>query len=261
MQPKPPRPKAARIKAETFASVIRAFMLSDKFSKLAPSTQTGYRHLLSIAERPEILGAVSVYDMRPAIVQAYLDGFADKPATQLCARTAIKSLERWALVRDLLPHAISTGTEAPGGDGGHVPWTDDMVSLAEQKARPHLARVITLAANTGQRGSDLVTMRWSDIEEFEGRPGINVTQKKTGLRIWVPFTQELQRAIATWGRRPTCLLLKEDGLPFTRPQLSNQWDRERENNPGLAPILRAGLVLHGLRGPFIPLRQVEVVAC
>ena len=25
--------------------------------------------------------------------------------------------------------------------------------------------IITLAANTGQRGSDLVKMRWSDIEE------------------------------------------------------------------------------------------------
>jgi integrase len=81
-------------------------------------------------------------------------------------------------------------------------------------ARPHLARVITLAANTGQRGSDLVRMRWTDIEEVDGRPGINVTQQKTGLVIWVPFTQELMAAVATWERRPGFILIKEDGHPF-----------------------------------------------
>jgi integrase len=56
--------------------------------------------------------------------------------------------------------------------------------------------MVTLAANTGQRGSDLVRMRWTDIEEYEGRPGINVTQRKTGLVIWIPMTQELMAASA-----------------------------------------------------------------
>src|SRR5262249_17726606 len=106
--------------------------------------------------------------------------------------------------------------------------------------RPHLARVIALASNTGQRGSDLVKMRWSDIEEYEGRPGINVTQKKTGLAMWIPFTQELIKAIAAWERRPTFILLKEDGLPFTRAQLSDQWLRERDTRPALAPLKEAG---------------------
>ena len=36
-------------------------------------------------------------------------------------------------------------------------------------------------------------MRWSDIEEYNGLTGINVTQKKTGVEIWVPFTRELRR--------------------------------------------------------------------
>src|SRR5215471_4826430 len=111
-----------------------------------------------------------------------------------------------------------------------------------------MARVITLASNTGQRDSVLVKMRWSDIEEYEGRPGINVTQKKTGLVIWIPFTQQLIRAISTWERRPGFIALKEDGKPFTRSQLSDQWLRERDTRPALAPLKEAGLVLHGLRG-------------
>jgi integrase len=245
------RPKASKIKNETFAAVIRGFLVSPKFLALARSTQANYRHLLSLAERPDTLGAVSVDEMRPALVQAFLDGLADRLATQKTAQTAIKSLEKWALVRDLLPRPISTGTEAPGSDGGHVPWTDEQVTHAEKNARPHLARVITLAANTGQRGSDLVNMRWTDMEEYEGRPGINVVQKKTGLQIWIPFTAPLQAAIATWERRPGFILLKEDGHPFARNQLSDQWLRERESRAALAGLKEAGLVMHGLRGTAV----------
>ena len=76
-----------------------------------------------------------------------------------------------------------------------------MKRLAETRARSELARVVTLAANTGQRGSDLVKMRWTDIEVYNGLTGINVTQKKTGRQIWVPITQELSAAMAGWERQ------------------------------------------------------------
>jgi hypothetical protein len=86
----------------------------------------------------------------PALTQPrpFLDGFADRPAQQKCAQTALKAVEKWALARDLLPFPITVGTQAPGGTGGHVPWTEEQVNLAENHARPHLARAITLAANT-----------------------------------------------------------------------------------------------------------------
>jgi integrase len=226
-------------------------MASPKYEALADSTKSNYGHPLRLAERPETLGAVSVDMLRPALVQAFLDGFADRPAAQKSAQTALKAVERWALVRDLLPYPITTGTEAPGSQGGFKPWTDEQVELAEHKARPHIARIITLAANTGQRGSDIVRMRWSDVEDHEGRPGINVTQQKTGLVLWVPFTQELMRAISMWERRPTFIALKEDGQPWTRAQLSDQWLRERDTKPALAPLKQAGLVLHGLRATAV----------
>ena len=156
----------------------------------------------------------------------------------------------WALVRDLMPFPITTGTEIVGGGDGHRPWTDAQVATAEHFARPDLARVICLAANTGQRGSDLFRMRWSDIEIVDGRPGINVVQRKTGLAIWIPMTQPLMAAIETWERRPAPLLLMMDGKPWrNRHQLSEAWTRERERNPKLA--LCAGLVLHGLRATAI----------
>jgi len=245
------RQRKGHIKRGSFAAVIRAYLASPKYDALAKSTRVSYGYLLGLAERPDTLGAYPVDVIRPALVQAFLDGLADRPAQQKNAQTALKAVEKWALVRDLLAHPITMGTEAPGGTGAYEPWTDEQVELAERCCRPHLARVITLASNAGQRGSDLVKMRWSDIEEYEGRPGINVTQKKTGLVIWIPFTQELIKAVAAWERRPTFILLKEDGFPFTRAQLSDQWLRERDTRPALAPLKEAGLVLHGLRATAV----------
>jgi integrase len=236
----------AKIDPQSFAAVIHGYLASPKFAALGPSTQEWIRRYLNVAEHPEVLGSFPVGVVRPSIVQGFLDGFADRPGAQKAARSALRFLEKWALVRDLLPFPITTGTEIVGSKGGHKPWTDVQVAVAETYARPDIARAITLAANTGQRGSDLFRMRRTDIENLDGRPGINVLQRKTSLQIWIPMTQPLMAAIEKWERRPAPLLLKPTGEPWgNRKQLSMAWERERDRNPQLATC--AGLVLHGLR--------------
>jgi integrase len=253
-------PPKKRIIEGTFAAVIRAYLGSDKFRRLAPTTQKLWRDLLAIAEDGSALGAVSILKIRPALVQAFLDGLADTPGRQKNARTALKQVEKYGLVRDLLPYPIMTGTEVIGLDGGHEPWSNEMIDLVLKHARPDLARVIMLGAHTGQRGSDIVKMRWSDIEgqndpaTGERREGIRVIQQKTGRRLWVPFTRELAATVERWGRDrrpPFFLVLKPSGEPYTRNQLSERWNDERDNNPALAPIKEARLKLHGLRSTAV----------
>lgn len=250
MQPdKPSRRVAAKIMAGTFAHVIRQYQNSATYKALAVSTRYNYDSVLRIAE--DALGAFSVQQIRPSVVQSFLDGMAETPGRQAVARTALKAVEKYALVRDLLLYPITTGTQVVGIQGGHEPWTDAQVKLAEDKARPDLARVVTLAVNTGQRGSDVVRMCASDLETHHGHPGINVIQRKTGVRLWVPFTPELIDAMATWEKRPGPYVLKPNGRPYTRELLSWHWNHERENNKDLAEIKEAGLVLHGLRATAI----------
>lgn len=225
-----------------FSTVIDAYLDSPKFLELAASTQYGYRHNLLQAAR--VLGPISVDVIRPALVQLCLDEWSDQPGTQTNMKVALKAVERWSVVRDMVPFPFMTGTEATKPKGGHRPWTEAQIACAELHARADVARAIVLAANTGQRGSDLVKMCWTDIERHDGRPGINVVQRKTGLQLWIPMTQHLQNAVATWERRPGPILLC-DGKPWTRPQLTMAWTHERDGNPELAPC--AGMVLHGLR--------------
>ena len=88
-----------------------------------------------------------------------------------------------------------------------------------------------------------------DDLDNDGHIGINVIQKKTGLPIWIPFTDD--SAVTKWERRPTFIALKQDGMPWTREQLSDAWLNERDRNPALAPLKEAGLVLHGLRATAV----------
>jgi integrase len=237
--------RAAKVTDECFAAVIRAFMASVKWQGYSPATQDAWGRELRLAARPDTLGAISVNVLRSALVQAFIDGLSGRPGKQAAVLAALRQVERWAIVRDLLCQPITTGIEYERSHDGHKPWSDEQVRLAESQARPELARVITLAANTGQRGSDLVKMRWTDLELYNGLTGINVTQKKTSKQIWIPITQELSGAMATWERRPGFILLRPTGIPWTRKALTWAWIVERDGNPALKPL--AGLVLHGLR--------------
>jgi len=240
----PGRGSIQKIAPDSFAAVIHAYIYSPKFSSYAPSTQKLWGAELRFAEHPDRLGGVPIKEMRPSIVQAFLDGLVDRPAKQEVAYRALRQLEKWAIVRDLLPRVITIGCEIEGSDGGHLPWTDAQVLLGQQVTPTALARVITLAANTGQRGSDLVKMRWTDIETFEGHPGVNVIQQKTKARVWVPFPRELIAVMSGWERRPGFILERPSGGPWgTREALTWAWWVERQRHPELTE-----LVLHGLRG-------------
>jgi integrase len=243
------KPTVQRVTENSFYALVRAFKTSDKFKKgLAKASQDLWGRELDFACRPNCLGAVPIDMIRPALIQGYLDGWNDKPGKQAAALAAFKALERWAVVRDLLPRQITIGVETGKPKGGHVPWTDAQVALAEKHVRPDLARAITLGANTGQRISDLVRMGPTDVETYRGIDGINVRQKKTGRQVWVPILAPLAAAMKTWERRPGPFLLRMDGKPWVSSHLTDRLDYEKKVNPAIAEIAQAGLVMHGLRG-------------
>ncbi len=250
MAPDKQPPKPVLVSDERFGSVIRRFMAeSPKWTMPPPRgysdmTKETWGRELRLMARPDTLGAVLVSEIRPSLVQCYFDGIADLPGKCQVGLSALKQLEKWAIVREVLPRQITLGVEIePSSGDGHIPWTDAQVIFGEQNLRADLARVVTLGANTGQRGSDLIRMGPTDIEVYNGIRGINVVQKKTGRQVWVPITSALEAAMATWERRPGPFLLRPDGRLWTRKRLTAVFmdaaAHFRELN-GLHP--------HGLRG-------------
>lgn len=253
--PSKPRSRVRKITPESYAAIIRAFMSSPNFTSNSAATQKSWRNELVLAE--SVIGHYGNHEIRPALIQAFLDGLSETPGKQKVALCALKQVDKWAMVRDRLTMPATYGCEAIGSDGGHIPWTDEQVALGEKHAGGGFGPVITLAANTGQRLSDFIRMHWTDIEEFEGRMGITVRggQRKTKRSQWIPLTQELAAALATWERRPNYILLTPAGAPWNPVSISTRWARERAANPLLAPLRAVefegrvkDLTLHGLRG-------------
>lgn len=234
---------------KTFKDVIEHYRKTEEFLKLRPNSKRLYERIMRIATVPDGLGSTPCEEMRPALVKGFLDGFASRPALASKALTVIKAIEEDAVVRELLPGPISFGVKVAYKSGGHKPWSDAQIAWAQAHATPHMSRAVSLAVNTGQRGGDLMRMRWTDIEHHEGHPFIHVVQEKTGVEIWIPLTQELIRIMATWERQPGHILRKADGMPFdNRPQLSDAWGRELQR-PVMASL--KGLHLHGLRATAV----------
>lgn len=250
----PERQPPKFVTENTFASLVRLYLTANPKWILPPekggyseSTKATWRRELLFASQEDTLGAVSLSEIRPALVQAFMDGIAARPGKQGASLRALSQLEKWAIVRDYLPRPITMGVEIGHSDGGNIPWSDDQIAAAEEHARPDLARVVTLGANTGQRGSDLIRMCWTDIEVYEGRSGINVVQQKTGRKIWVPILSSLAAAMEKWERQPGPFLRRPNGLPWSRKDLSNHWERERERNEHLQEHAQLPLNIHGLR--------------
>lgn len=230
-------------------------MKSPNFTHNTQSTQVGWRRELTAVEN--CIGHLSNQEMRPAIIQAYLDGVASKPGKQMLTLAILKQLDRWAVVREKLAFPCTYGCEVIGCDGGHIPWTDEQVAIGEKYAGDGFSRVITLAVNTGQRLSDFTRMCWTDLEVVKGRQGINVRggQVKTKRSQWVPLTQELADAMAVWERQLGPILRTPAGDPWNPNTISTRWSKERKRNPDLGPLravefegMVKGLTLHGLRG-------------
>ncbi len=231
---------------DSFYALVRDYTVSDKFRGLSPASRALWGRELEYACRPNCLGHLRALDVGPAEVEEYLEGWSDKPGKQAAALAAFKALEKWALKKKRIKIQFALGVEIEKSEGGHIPWTDEQVAFGEANARSDLARIITLGANTGQRGSDLIRMGWGDIETHRGLDGINVVQKKTGKELWCPIFPALAKAMESWERRPGPFCLNQAGKPWERKQLSEAWNYEREHNPVLKPL--ADLVLHGLRG-------------
>jgi integrase len=214
---------------------------------LAQSTQDGWKRELLLAQRT--LGDLTIDKMKPSVVQAHIDGMSDFPGKQQTALSALKNMEKWALVRDMLAYPITTGVETiDSGDDGHEPWSDAEIETAIQNARPDLGRAIALAFATGQRGSDIVRMRWSDIEVRKGWTYVRVIQQKTGRKLSVPL---FGLQIDKWERTSFFLVPAPNGGQYTRNRLSHEWQRERDSNPALISHKERRLVLHGLRASAV----------
>ena len=242
----------------TVGGLIDAYLKSPAVTRLAESTQYQYRRHLEIARKA--WGALSSAGVRPVHVQAVMDNLSATPAKANNFLGAMRAMSVWARARDHIPHSLTEGVKPFGMDGGHEPWGPEQIKCVHDKLTGVVRQGVMLMLYTGQRGSDVVRLGWTDIND-ESLLRVK-RQQKTGVEAWCPIVPELAAEMQTWKRRPGPFL-QENGKVLNRKRFWDLFDKARAGLPelqGFTPHgLRATAVIRLRRAGLTPLQIQDIV--
>lgn len=223
---------------KTVGKVIAEYKQASEFMRLAPGSKRQYVSGLEIIG--ESYHATPIVDIKRGHVKRHRDAYQDRPAVANNIVGMWSVLLKFALDMEYIEFNPAVGIER-FACGEHRRWPDAAIEYALGKLRQPIARAIALALYTGQRESDVVKMRWSDIEAG----GINVVQQKTGAKLWIPIHAALAALLEEWKKTATAvtILTMADGTPWRSAQrFARAFCEERDKHTALA-----GLRFHGLR--------------
>lgn len=223
-------------------SLVRDHKLSTGWQQLEKSTQATYTTAIKpiLAQwryrRPA--------DITIADVSALVEHLADKPAMANMTLTLARKLMRFAVQRNLRKDNPARDVDMldEAGDGAKPLTADAWAALMAHECPVPLYRLATLGRFTGQRISDLITMRPCDRED----DGIAHKIKKLGGKAhWSILTLDQAQIIDGWaGDREASYIRKSTGAPYTTDGLRLVWNRYARSKPGAA---LQGFTPHDLR--------------
>lgn len=204
MRGKPPAPK------RTIKGLIQRYQQSDRWPALAKNTRKSYaRHFAYLEETaghidPATLRTSHIYEMR--------DALRDKPTDASRKIGVLSTLLGFGVRIGWLDRNPAQGVEKLKGlKPPREPWPADKITDFREEAAPLPRLIFEMLLGTGQRIGDVLKMRWSEIEDG----GIWVRQEKTGAGIFIPFTDDLSRAIEAAPRLGETIIAQPNGKPVS----------------------------------------------
>lgn len=156
--------------------------------------------------RKHAIAQAMLHDLTPAYVDVYTTEIAAAFSTSTADKHATLLSNLWQFARRYecfkrgdkhnptigrLRHHTSTEE--------HLAWPADVIDAFDCRAisnRPDLYRYRMGLHYTGQRGGDVLNMRWDDYQ----RGAIYVVQEKTGAKIWVACPKPLAKLLDSMPR-------------------------------------------------------------
>jgi integrase len=197
-----------KVVARNFGALIDHYIKSPRYRNLKPRTGLDYDKYLNFFR--EIMGDANPAKMQRKDVIRLRDANAEKP---YFANYSLRVL------RVLMEHCVDLGWRETNPARGvpeiktakteREPWPRELLDVY----RAHCALgtrerlVMELCVGTGQRIGDVLTMRWSNIENG----AVWVRQSKTSKELWVPILPELQVALDAASRHSVYILTNERG--------------------------------------------------
>jgi hypothetical protein len=230
----------------TFNDLIAAYRISAEFTSRAPATRADYARYLDIIG--EAWGPLLVAGVRPKHVLKLRDAFSATPVAANHLLSVAKTLLNWGIPREFADTNPCTAIpKLVSENGGARPWPIWAFDLIETHAREDMRRAVWLARFTGQRQADVLRMAKTDLEDG----GINVTQQKTGKRLWIPLHKDLRIEMERWEAKPPWTLVQTPrGHAYSSGRFRAAWTRLMNSTPA-GRIRREGYTFHGLRASSV----------
>ena len=145
---------------------------------LARTHSYNYGRSLSIARKA--WGPLPIAGVRPSHVLEVMNGLALTPGKANNFLSAMKLLSGWAITQDLISQSLVEGVKAYKLTGGHKPWTTAQIAAAKRDLSGVVRRGIMLYLYTGQRGSDVVRLGPTYLDDGGFDLSFERAQQKTG---------------------------------------------------------------------------------
>jgi integrase len=184
--------------------------------------------------------------LRPAHVQRAMEQLADKPGAANGFLAAMQALSKWGRAKGLLDFPLTDGVEAYQIEGGHRPWSDEQIACAHEHLTGMVRRGVMLLLYTGQRGSDMVRLGPTMIDDGGFDLGWR-GQMKTGTRPWCPIFPELAKEMESWDKTPGPFVRNKLGGKCSRPIFTRLYDEAKVELAKKGITTLEGTTLHGLR--------------
>lgn len=231
---------SGRVPQDNLDRVIDLYRDSPEYAAKAPKTREDYARRLNQCSAE--FGKVPlrlVPDLGPAIIR-WRDGMADTPRAADRAVGMLHTVIRWGKRRGLIRG------DNPAADLGKLHKANRADLIWEERhwqavaeAPAYVRRVLMLAALTGLRIGDLLTLRWSHVQD--GYIALTTSKSRHTTEAIIPLHAELARFFTGPPGRGE-VLRNSEGEPWTLEAWKSAWGRARPDG-----FDRRG---HDLRGTF-----------
>lgn len=227
----------------TFTALIGCYKASPEFASLADATRRDYSRYLDITAK--VYGELDPAQMTPSAAIDLRDMYADRPSSANHLVNVLQALFAWGVVRGWADQNPCREVKPlPVNSRGKNPWPQLAFRLVEKYAREDVRRAVWLGGRTGQRPSDVIKMT---PQHFDGA-GIQVTQNKTGKKLWIPLSAEDAATLKSWGGSPFLpYVMGPTGEPYDMQRFQQVWQRFVNLNRATLLVRKHKLSLHGLR--------------
>lgn len=195
---------------KTFAALAIRYYGSPQYRSLSDSSRTNYRRVIDgfLEEH----GHRRVDQMTREHVDIVIGKMANKPGAGIILLKRIRTLIRYAMALGWTDRDPTAGVKGYKSKEIHT-WNEGEISVFERRWPEGTRERLTFALllYTGQRGSDVYRMTWTDIVG----DAIRVAQQKTAAKLTIPVHEALDRVLSTANHRHSTILVTAYGERFS----------------------------------------------